>query len=428
MREGAIKPASEDESSSAVENFGRAAKIRGLIMYGAGPVLGLASGPVLARCLGPDGRGQFAAIMAPITVAGAVASLGLPSALVYFASKSGDSRRTYKTCLAMCALPALVVYIAMLVYAARVSSSQHIHYWILAACWLAILLSAFVQVRRALWQSIGSWRILDLERGLGAVSRFVAVVVTAIIFSDSGPAVAVAAVGAFVLSSSILFLFSPPHEKSDPTAATSHVGAASIAKFGVLSALGTITMTAGARLDQVLMPVTTSSGQLGLYAVAVTVAEVPLVLSTLCMRNALQLASVGNTLVEIVRGLQVYIAGLFATALAIAVASPLLVPLVFGREFSASIVSIEILIASTVFTGLSLILATVITGRGKPALGSAIPSFGVAVTIVMFVAFWDDVTAVCAASISLASSLGSMMLALVLSFMTRRSGVRGQDL
>src|SRR5947209_7913495 len=54
--------------------------------------LGALSGPLLARSLGPAGRGDVAAIMAPATVLSLVLSFGMPNAAAYFVDSVPESR------------------------------------------------------------------------------------------------------------------------------------------------------------------------------------------------------------------------------------------------------------------------------------------------------------------------------------------------
>ena len=61
------------------------------LMLGA---LGIMTGIIAARWLGPNGRGELAAIQMWPSVVASVAMIGLPEALVYFSAKHpSDSRR-----------------------------------------------------------------------------------------------------------------------------------------------------------------------------------------------------------------------------------------------------------------------------------------------------------------------------------------------
>ncbi|WP_375295849.1 lipopolysaccharide biosynthesis protein [Gordonia westfalica] len=381
-------------------------------MFLLGPVLGLASGPILARCLGAEGRGQFAAIMAPITIAGAIASLGLPSAMVYFAARSGRLREVYVRICLLCVGPALLTYIVMALYAVVVSRNQEINYTALVVAWSAIVVSAIVQLRRALWQAESAWKILDIERGLFAVLRFAAVVVAALLVSNSAIVVAGAALIAFVVSSSILFVRNPfPGRNSTAGEVPS---SRKIFRYGAVAAVGTIMTIAGSRLDQLLMPATTSPRELGFYAVAVTVAEVPLVLGTLAARNALTLASQGESTRAVLTCVRVYLGACFLLTGALIASVPIVIPLLFGSNFQPSVVLAGILLTGTLCTSLSLVLAAILQGRGRPGLGSLIPLVNVAVVLVGFILYWGNVTGYRASTISLIGAILSLVVALCL--------------
>ena len=51
------------------------------------PLSALVTGPLLARALGPDGRGVMAALMAPISLANLMFTLGLPDSLAYHVAR-----------------------------------------------------------------------------------------------------------------------------------------------------------------------------------------------------------------------------------------------------------------------------------------------------------------------------------------------------
>src|SRR4051794_38111209 len=51
------------------------------------PAAGVLTSPILARALGVAGRGELAVVLAPATLALAVATLGLPDALTYYVAK-----------------------------------------------------------------------------------------------------------------------------------------------------------------------------------------------------------------------------------------------------------------------------------------------------------------------------------------------------
>ena len=403
------KTARAEGSTRRLLSSGRVIRLRAILAYSLGPVLGLISGPILARSLGAEGRGQFAAIMQPISVAAAVASVGIPTAVAFFIAKSYDRRRTLYIGLVVCLPTALLTYLGMAWYATIVSQAQGISVSLLWALWTAIILSAFVQIIRAFWQGVGGWRRLDWERAVFAILRFGAVcVVAAAGIAVAGP-YAVAALLAFVAAAAVLFI--PRRELAISTDKTPHVR--DIVKYSTSASLGTVAIVASSRLDQVALPSATSATELGFYAVAVTVAEVPMVFGVLAARNILQSVASGvgvkRSLIEVKSYLAV---GIIGCVLAVGL-SPMLIPLVFGSDFQDSVVSVQVLAISSIYSILTMSAISLLSGLGYPLVSSLVPLVSVIVTATLFISFWHSMTSLTAAKISLGSQVAAFLASLI---------------
>lgn len=378
----------------------RAGKTRALLAYGLAPALGLISGPVLSRSLNVGGRGEYAAIMQPITVAAAVASLGLPVAVAYYVARGDDPQRTYTTALKVGRGPIGLAYVAMVAYAFVVGHAQHISAPVLICSWLAVPAAALIQIRRGYWQGLGAWRRLDIERAVFALSRFFALLFLALIAVKTASIYSAGALAAFGFAAIILWAKPRPDDSGDTKRVPTTRG---VRSYSTASAIGTISILANARLDQMLMPATSTRSDLGLYAVAVTVAEVPLILGVLASRNALNIAGRGAGVRQIFRETRFYLAVALLLSVLAFVVAPLLVPIVFGSAFSASNPAARILAVSIPFNVLTEVATSIFFGRGRPRLGSLIPLVGTTVTVVSFIAMWHEITPSTAAWIALAS-------------------------
>ncbi len=387
------------------DKLGRA---RGVIAYGLGPMLGLASGPILARALGPEGRGQFAAIMQPISVAAAIASIGIPTAVTYFIARSYDRMQTLKIALWICAPVALLTYCCMIWYANIVAANQGINAILLWGTWIAVIASAIVQILRAYWQGLGNWKRLDWERATFAVLRFLGVCGVAVVgISIAGP-YAIVSLSAFVVAATILYI----PRRNRKIASKNVPNSKQILKYSLSASIGTIAIVASSRLDQIVLPAATSSVELGYYAIAVTVAEVPVIFGVLAARNILQFAASGQTLLKCIVEVRMYIfAGMLACASA-AVAAPIAVPLVFGHDFEASVPSVQILAVSSVLTIFTMTAISLISGLGYPLISSFLPLSGGAATVLLFYIYWESISSVTAAVISLVSQVVVLLVGL----------------
>lgn len=388
----------------------RTERVRSIASFALGPILGLASGPILARALEPEGRGQFAAIMQPISVAGAVASIGVPAAMTFFVARGSRSREVYLSGLLVAVVPATLVYFVMLLYAIPVSRTQGLSLLTLAIAWFAVVPSAVVQIRRGIWQGLAKWRLLDAERAAFAIVRFLAVSVLALVAVRLAEWYAFASLLAFIFTALILFT-SLPARTGVPTASTS---TAAIRKYSLAASAGTIALIANNRIDQVIFPAAGSQRELGFYAVAVTVAEVPIVLGTLAARNALTEASRGASLATTFKSVRLYVGLGVLLSATLAILSPYVVPVVFGDSFASSSASVTILCTGTIFSLGALVLGSFLTGTGQPAKASLLPVAALIVTAIGFITFFGSITSILAAYIALISQVFALFVGLAL--------------
>jgi O-antigen/teichoic acid export membrane protein len=354
--------------------------------------------------------------MQPITVAGAFASIGVPAAVTYFVAKGGDPKKTYRRALLVTGIPALTVYFLMALYSGVVEQAQDIDRGILLIAWLAILLSAVVQVRRGMWQGCAGWLRLDTERASYALLRFAAVVTVALIGLQLAAPYAYASLGAFVVAAMVLWV---PHGPS-PVEEQKDVSVVEIRAYAGAAAFGTIATVANNRLDQVLFPAAGSSAELGYYAVAVTVAEVPLVFGVLAARNVLTLASKGASLGGMFRSVRLYVIGTLGGSICLAAVATWALPLVFGREFQPAVGAAVLLAFGTIFTAAALGLVSVLSGWGRPGLGSVVPLSGLVVTLVGFAVNWGEVTSLYAGVVAAMSQAVACLCGIVIVYRLRR--------
>ncbi|WP_062077797.1 lipopolysaccharide biosynthesis protein [Demequina globuliformis] len=394
---------------------------RSVLAYGAGPALGLLSGPVLARALGPDGRGQFAAVMQPLTLGSAIAAIGVPTAVTYFvASRSRDVKSAQRLALAIAAPFTALVLTALAWYATRISANHGLDTWAVLTAWTLVIASVVIQVRRAAFTGLGDWRRLDAERLCFAVTRFLAVCALALLGVTAAMAYVAAALAAFALAAIILWL--PPAPAQDATA--KRASANEFAAYSLAASTGTIALVCSSRIDQVLMPLQTTTAQLGYYAIAVTVAEVPLIFATLAARDTLKLTASGVRIGAALVAVRLYLAGGIAVATVLGIFAPAYVPWIFGAAFRPSISAVQILSAATVLAIGAVAAAAILQGVKRPGLASLVPLAGFSSTALLFALSWGAVDARSAAIITVASQALSLAVGavLVIAVGRRRAG------
>lgn len=386
-------------------------KMRGVLAYGLGPVLGLASGPLLARAMGPEGRGQFAAIMQPLTLAGAIASIGIPAAVTYFvAQEKFNTRSVLIRGLLISSIFAALAYGVLVIYSGQLSSVQDIPQDFLLIIWLLVFVSAAIQIRRGYLQGNAKWKTLDLERFSFALLRFFVVATLAVVGISSAETYAIGSLAAFVAAAVIVWWPSKPKQLK----AAPKVPYLAMTGYSLSAAFGTIAVVANNRLDQVLLPVMAPSQEVGFYAIAVTVAEVPIILGTLAARDALYQSSRGQSSVQILKSSRLYLFGGTGIGLLLAALAPYYMAPVFGADFNGAVQSVQVLALGTIFACFALAFTAIIAGGGRPAVSSLIPLSGLVLTITLFMVFEAEMSSLTAAIIAAISQIVSVIVGIIL--------------
>jgi O-antigen/teichoic acid export membrane protein len=348
-------------------------------------LLGLVTGSLAARLLGPAGRGELAAIqMWPLLLA-AVASLGLPQALTYFAARSPD---TAGRCFASAVLLGLLASVPFMllgyVILPLVLTGQAPDI-VAASRWYLLLLPVQIIVSMPLHLLRGrsdftAWNLLRIVPGLGWLGvlacgwllgrddpRFFAftyltVLATLVVLTTSVARVRVA--GAF---------------RPDPQQWRPMLG------YGVPTVLTHVPQLLNLRLDQVLMAALLPAQTLGFYVVAVTwssaVGHLPNALAVVLLpRTASQPDSTQQRAV-FAQGSRLAVLSALSVASIVAMATPWALPLLFGEQFLASIPVALVLVAAAAIAAVNGVLEEGLRGLGHPGTAFMAELVGLVATV-----------------------------------------------
>lgn len=395
------------------------AMIRSGAAYAVIPLVGLVSAPLMAQALGPIGRGELAAILQPLTVAGAFASFGLPAAVTYFVGAGYDRRGVTRRAFSLASVAVVLVGIVLAFYAPTIADVSHQPLWFVALIWLSIVPGAYVAIRRSTLQADGRYGALDGERATSGVLRL-ALVVMLFVFgvTSAGPFTAAYTIAGIAAMVWLLIPFGPVVR--DPARP---VASAAFTRFAMMSSIGVVATTLNNRLDQAILPAAMSAAALGIYSVAVTVAELPYVVTAVTMRNLLSEASRG------VGSEQLRLTFLIGQSLVMVgcailiVLTPWLIPSFFGAAFVSGVPVTIVLLVSTLFGSAAQNVCAIMAGLGVPGVSSLAPLIGAVLTVVGLVIFWMSMSALVAAWISLVSQAIVFVIAGVsLAVLQRRRG------
>lgn len=340
--------------------------------------------------------------------------MGVPSAVVVMIGRKRNAGLTLRTGIAIVLVPALLSYLGMLGYARVIATRTGISLVFIGIMWLIIPLGAVIQVTRSAWQGVGAWRTIDFERFSGAGLRIAGIILLAAFSIRAPTAFVMVHIGAILVGATLLI---PGLRSLRTRVGQGREGATlrSLFAFSLSAWPTTIFLYAGSRLDQALMPAAGNSYELGLYAVAVTVAEVPMVAATLVARDAIQHRAVGHSVRQTLVHTRIYWGALMGLCVAIIACVGFVTPIVFGDQFAASIASTRVLAVNCLASAALLFCVACLEGAGWPKLGSVGPLASMLVTIIGFAATWGAVTSMRASLIALISqTFGALVSGLLL--------------
>lgn len=375
-RAGAASLARETFRSPTVQTFLINAVVLGL---------GLISSVQLARWLGPGGRGELAAAALWPMLLMYLASMGMIQAVLYFAALPGaEPGKVLGTALACAGVQSAIAmgigYVVLPYLLAKqvpaVVAISRIFLWVIPVSLISQYCLSVLQARLR-FSVFNAIRLvipvgyvvcvlaLEHERALTPTAAVLAMLWLNV-------AVLVATVAALWWSRTIADI-GPNREL-----------AGRMLKYGAKVNAGSIPQTANLRLDQALLAAWFPPVQLGLYVAAVSAVSVAEVLSTavrtvITPRIAQQEASEGARALE--AAFRKYWVLSLAGTLALAVALPFAIPLVYGPSFRGAIWPAMVLLGASICYGATQVLSGGAQALGNPWLASRADIAGAVVTV-----------------------------------------------
>jgi O-antigen/teichoic acid export membrane protein len=376
------------------------------------PASAVLTGPILARSLGPAGRGALAAVLTPIALSTYVLNFGVPEALTYVVAKGRSSTATANRLAlllgtiigALCAAGLIALTPILL----RKYPGQHTLFILLA---LLLPLEMGVGMLRYVAQARGRFELMTRERWFSVISRLVLIAGVALAGTLTVAAAAWFTHGTAVLATLLLvpILFAGESPKADERETSTQL-TGFIMRYGLVTWVGTVGGVLVMRLDQVLLTPLAGPKELGYYAVAVSVAEVPL-LALLAVRDVIFSTSTDRddpTLVA--RATRATIMLSVPLCLAGILLAPVLLPPIFGAGFGPSVRMAQVLFIGTIPNGVAMVLSAGLLASGRPGLASRAQLAAAGVTVVALFALVPALGAIGAAYASLIAYLISALL------------------
>jgi O-antigen/teichoic acid export membrane protein len=333
-----------------------------------GPLAGLASAPLLAYSLGVDGRGEVAAATAPFLLVSTLATIGVPEAATFFVARDERALRAVRRrSLLLLLCTGILATVVAVVAAPFLAGAEADLTALISLAALAIVPTIFVGLLRGVAAGMGLWTAVAMERALGPVLRLSAVIA----LLASGTLTVLSATLSIVLApiaGGIVYFFVRRKLVSGQEELTPAYG--ELIGYGTRVWIGSIAGVLLMRVDQVLMVPLSSTYELGLYVVAVTISELPLVVNS-AVREVMFASDARSTRDDaLTRAARVSFVVCAGIAAVLGVSSTWWVPMLFGGDFAAAIPAMLILLLAVVIGVPGSIAGSGLSARGYPQLRS----------------------------------------------------------
>lgn len=356
-------------------------------------LLTVVSGPLVARMLGPDGRGQMVLVTVVSMLCCLAAVGGLPSAIAHTVAVSGHAARDVVGAMLRIWLVAMLAPAAVAGGIMAIVLRDSPRQFELAAVTFGISYSLAVQfILGAMLQGEGNVRLVNLQRLIGMAS-YVFVVAALFILDPTDQSVVLLLIylaslfGGFVVAWSML-----RRPVGDPAMRASRRDVHTFARRGFVSGLNALDALG---IDQLLVGVVLGQVALGLYAVAVSVTSVPTIVlggvATILLPRMAALR--GEDALVLMR--KWILAAIVLVLLLVAgieiVVGPAL-RIFFGEDFVPAIGVARILGLAWAFLALRRVLTAAAQAQGRVS-GASVAELGSTVVMVIGVVigmhFWD---------------------------------------
>lgn len=348
-------------------------------------LLNLLTGVLLARTLGPSGRGELTAVLLWPSLLAVLGGLGVSDALTFYAARRWNVDELVGGALVLAAAQSVVLFAIGLLIEPLVLHHYH-HGAVVSA---TIMLAGYVPTSLLALNLFGiingRQRLVSYQLLRGLVMLITAVGLTALAVAHALTVrnVVFCYVGANVTTMLAAAIEIWRRDRARPL--ISRVTTRALALFGVKSQTGNVSVALNAQLDQLLVSVFLSPQALGLYTIAATVAWVVSMIGYSVSIVALPVVAgdFDDPMAQRERArsmltLTVTISTLVAVPL-IAFA-PTFLDLVFGHAFHHAATAARILIASSIVFSVNRALEAVLRAAGRPLAAGVAEAMGLVVT------------------------------------------------
>lgn len=347
------------------------------------PVIGLVTAPVLTQSLGVVGRGEAGAAIAPNLLIVGVATLGLPQALTYHVAKRPHLSRIALGWAAMFSvLVGAVTLIGVILFTPFLSAGDENLAGLMILGTLLALPALIVSLLRGAAAGRQMWAAVAAERVVNSVVRLIAIVGLALLgLLDVTNAVLVMSIAPVIAGIAYWKLALPPPKLREVDLdAMKFRLAPALLGFGSRIWLGSVATMLIARLSSLLVTPLSDVAQLGLLIVAITISDLPYIVTQAVRDVAFGASSAESDIARLQSTSRVATMIAFAGSVVLGATLPLWISFIFGKGFDAAIEPTWLLLASSVLAVPGLVAGAGLDSAGRPGLRS----FALVLSLVLY--------------------------------------------
>jgi O-antigen/teichoic acid export membrane protein len=364
--------------------------------------LNIATGVITARSLGPDGRGEQAAIIMWVGLLSYSMTLGIPAALIYRFKNAADYAERGRIFGAVIFLGGILGCIATAVGVLGIpywmthypQSTVHAAQWFMVSAPLSLLMLFFT----CALESIDDFSIANANRYL---QPMVTLGLLGILVG-SGQLTPLSSAIAIILPTIPLFFitFFYLYKKLHPVWDDLFASSTSLLSYGIKAYGVDVINTLAGQIDQIFIVGMLPHRALGVYAIALAVSRMLFLVQTSTVVVLLPKIT-GRSLSDIVQTtgavLRLGIAASLVLGSGMLIFAPSLLIVLYGQEFVSATGPLRILVVEAVLSNAVGIMSQAFMATGKPGMSTILQGLGLTSTIffLLFLIPWLGVEGAC---------------------------------
>lgn len=391
----------------------------------AGQALTLVSGVIAARALGVEGRGTLALLwLLPLTIV-LLGGIGLPQATTFYVARELDNARAVVLISVKVSLSLGLILSSAYALGLLFLADGNQAFTTLDGILSVALVPMFLVQNLGIAALLGMKRYRAFNAGRLIPALMYALGVFAVFAMQHATLTWILAVSLGSWAAGTLITWTLVFRNLSTTGEPAQAAPREILKFGLRGVLGSVSPIDDVRVDQLMVGLLMDARALGLYVAALAFCNLPrFIAQSIGSVSFPRIASARDALAAWQLTGRAIRIGVLAVAACVAVlffAIPILLPFLFGDDFSEAVGIGRILLLATFFLALHRLLTELARGLGHPGYGSITEAVNLTVFLVGIVIFATPASASGIADAVLMGGLASSSLLAFLLWRLRNS-------